>query len=343
MIVIVLAIGAACGWGVSDFLGGVKTRTVQLLPVLLISQATALGLLAAFMSVRGGLPTPASLGYAAVAGLAETVAVAALYRGLAVGAVSVVAAVTSTAPMVPLLAGLLWGEVPGMLQLAGITVALTGLVTTSYRSDEDSTAGQVLPSVGFGVLAAGGFGTFLLAMGTAGAGGVGWALLTARLTAVGLISAVVLCRRRRVTVLPKDLPAIAAIGILIVVAMACTRPLRLSAWSALSPYSGPCTPSSPLPWLASSRKNASISRSESVSEQRSSERSRSRQADQRARRQDRSRRNGLLMGLCDARSAYSAGDCPGSSAHLHLPADRLGDNRRTEPPGTGVPRPATSK
>ncbi|WP_107655986.1 DMT family transporter [Nocardia suismassiliense] len=219
MIAIALALGAAFGWGTSDFLGGLKSRTLPLLSVLLISQSTALVLVTVFTLVRGGgLPEPASLGYAALAGLAETAAVAALYRGLAVGSISIVAAVASTAPGVPLLGGLLFGEVPGALQLAGLAVALVGLVVASYQSEQGGKAGQLLPSIGFGLLAAVGFGTFFLAMDTASTGDIGWALLTARLTAVGLIGAVILVGRQRVSVPPKDIPSIALIGVLIVTA-----------------------------------------------------------------------------------------------------------------------------
>ncbi|MFF3228805.1 EamA family transporter [Nocardia suismassiliense] len=219
MIAIALALGAAFGWGTSDFLGGMKSRTLPLLSVLLISQSTALVLVTVFTLVRGGgLPEPASLGYAALAGLAETTAVAALYRGLAVGSISIVAAVASTAPVVPLLGGLLFGEVPGALQLAGLAVALVGLVVASYRSEQGGKAGQVLPSIGFGLLAAVGFGTFFLAMDAASTGDIGWALLTARLTAVGLIGVVILVGRQRVSVPPKEIPSIALIGVLIVAA-----------------------------------------------------------------------------------------------------------------------------
>ncbi|CAM4410220.1 DMT family transporter [Nocardia ninae] len=219
MIAIALALGAAFGWGTSDFLGGLKSRTLPLLSVLLISQSTALVLVTVFTLVRGGgPPEPASLGYAALAGLAETAAVAALYRGLAVGSISIVAAVASTAPVVPLLGGLLFGEVPGALQLAGLAVALVGLVVASLKSEQGGKAGQVLPSIGFGLLAAVGFGTFFLAMDTASTGDIGWALLTARLTAVGLIGVVILVGRQRVSVPSEDIPSIALIGVLIVAA-----------------------------------------------------------------------------------------------------------------------------
>lgn len=218
MIAIVLALGAAVGWGTSDFIGGMKSRTVPLLSVLMISQATALGLLMVITAVRGaGLPEPVSLAYAAAAGLAETVAVAALYRGLSVGTISIVAAVAAAAPVVPLLAGLALGEVPGPIQLLGLVVAVLGLMVASYQ-----TAGQavsrVLPSIGYGALAAGGFGLFFLAMDAASAHDVGWSLLAARITAVAAIGLAVLLTRHRIAVPRKEIPGIALIGVLIVAA-----------------------------------------------------------------------------------------------------------------------------
>src|SRR5918994_5042671 len=95
-----LALGSSLAWGVSDFLGGLGSRTVPLLGVLLISQGTALILLSgAVASLGEGPPGGSFLLYAALAGLAETVGVAALYRGLAIGAMSIVAPVAATAPV----------------------------------------------------------------------------------------------------------------------------------------------------------------------------------------------------------------------------------------------------
>ncbi|WP_282785626.1 DMT family transporter [Nocardia sp. CC201C] len=218
MIAIVLALGAAFGWGASDFIGGMKSRRVPLLSVLMISQATALGLLAVVTAARGaGVPEPAALGWAAAAGLAETLAVAALYRGLAVGTISIVAAVAATAPMVPLLTGLVLGEVPGRIQLAGLVFAVLGLVVASAQG-RGGSAGRVLPSVGYGALAAVGFGLFFLAMDTASAHDIGWSLFAARLTAVLAIGAVVLATRHRIAVPTKEIPGIALVGVLIVAA-----------------------------------------------------------------------------------------------------------------------------
>jgi drug/metabolite transporter (DMT)-like permease len=150
------------------------------------------------------------------------VAIGALYRGLSVGTMSIVAPVAATAPVVPVAAGLVLGQVPRFWQSAGLGLALVGLVITSCRprSGPASTV-RVGPSVGYGLLAALGFGVFFLAMGRASEGGISWALLTGRFTAVAMIAAIVAVRAgrgHRPTIHRAALPAIALIGVLIVVA-----------------------------------------------------------------------------------------------------------------------------
>lgn len=219
MFAIVLALGACLGWGASDFVGGLKSRSVPLPSVLLISQSTALALLAVAVATYGtGPPDATSLGHAAVGGIGETAGVAALYRGLAVGRMSIVAPVAAIAPVVPLLAGLATGQVPDPLQFAGLSLALVGVVTTASQGGADITGSRSLPSIAYGLLAALGFGTFFVAMHSAGEDDVGWALLTARLTAVIVVASVIVLTRRRVSVSRTDLPGIAAVGALIVIA-----------------------------------------------------------------------------------------------------------------------------
>lgn len=218
MLAIALALGAALSWGASDFLGGLKSRSRPLLSVLLISQATALVLLAIIVAARGaGPPDPAFLAQAAIAGLGETVGIAALYRGLAVGAMSIVAPVAAAAPIVPLLAGLAAGQVPGPLQFAGLALTILGLVITS-RGPTTEAGARPLASILYGLLAALGFGTFFLTMHNAGQADTGWALLTARLVTVMVIVSVSVLSRHRVAVRKSDLPVLAVIGVLIVAA-----------------------------------------------------------------------------------------------------------------------------
>jgi drug/metabolite transporter (DMT)-like permease len=203
---------------VSDFLGGLKSRTVPLLAVLLISQGTALILLSLVVaSVGEGPPGGEFLLYAALAGLAETVGVAALYRGLASGVMSIVAPVAATAPVVPVVVGIALGELPSALQGAGIALAAAGIVVTAWQPlSGELGRPAVAASVAFGLLTALGFGSFYVAMDAASEGEIPWALMVARLTAVTVFIAAILLTRSRLTVRRADVPVIVAIGVLVI-------------------------------------------------------------------------------------------------------------------------------
>lgn len=218
MLGVILATGAALGWGTADFLGGLKSRKVAMLAVLLVTQATALLLLSAVVMVLGEpLPARRYLVCAATAGLAEGLGVAALYRGLAVGTMSLVAPVASVAPAVPLVAGLLLGEVPGRLQVVGLALAVAGVILTSCRERTPGQgAGKVGSSTFYGLLSAAGFGVFFVALDAASEASIPWALFVARLSAVLALLAFALSGRFRFAPGRDDLPLLLLIGVLIV-------------------------------------------------------------------------------------------------------------------------------
>src|SRR5262245_2901801 len=116
MVPVALALGASLAWGASDFLAGLKTRSLALLWVLLVSQATGL-LLVGVAALVSGAPLPS--GHAALlaagAGLAELVGFAALYKALAVGRMSVVAPISAMAALLPIIVGLAAGAAPSGL------------------------------------------------------------------------------------------------------------------------------------------------------------------------------------------------------------------------------------
>lgn len=217
---IVLALGAALGWGVADFIGGFKSRSVPLVSVLAISQAAALFLLCVIVTARGTAPPgDGTLYYAALSGISEMVGVAALYRGLAVGTMSLVAPAAALAPVIPLLAGLMLGEVPGSVQGIGLALAISGMVVASVRRASGvAAASRVIPSILYGLVAALGFGGFFYAMDIASEGDIPWAMFVARLTAVTTIVIIMLVRRSRPAASRGDLPPIASIGALVVAA-----------------------------------------------------------------------------------------------------------------------------
>ena len=102
MVSIVLALGAAVAWGVSDFMGGQFTRRLALAPVLLISQAVGFGLLLVLASLGGPFTLDApTVGFAVAASVGGLIGIAALYRGMAVGTVSIVAPISATGAALP--------------------------------------------------------------------------------------------------------------------------------------------------------------------------------------------------------------------------------------------------
>jgi drug/metabolite transporter (DMT)-like permease len=220
MLAIVLALGSSLAWGVSDFLGGLKSRAFPLFLVLLISQGAGLIVLAVIVAAIGESPPGGEfLLFAVLAGIAEAVGVAALYRGLAVGVMSIVAPVAATAPVVPLVVGLALGEEPATVQAAGIALAVVGIVITAYRSGDDDERGQAIgASVLFGALCALGFGSFYVAMDAASEGEIQWALLLARATSVAVFLVVVIGTRPSPVPRGSEVPVIAGIGLLIIAA-----------------------------------------------------------------------------------------------------------------------------
>jgi drug/metabolite transporter (DMT)-like permease len=237
MVAIALALGSSLVYGMSDFLGGLKSRSLPLLWVLLISQGSALVVLALIVLGSGeGPPSGAYVGYAVLAGLSEAVGVAALYRGLAVGVMSIVAPVAATAPVVPVVVTIFLGELPAPIQGGGIVLALAGIAVISWGTHPEEQppvrcppgeipaphrAGfRISPEVGtsilFGFLTALGFGGFLVGMDAASEGSVPWALLVARLASVGAFINAYLVTRPPLAVGRDELPVLALIGLLII-------------------------------------------------------------------------------------------------------------------------------
>jgi Fe2+ transport system protein FeoA len=86
-----LALAASLSWGVGDFLGGVKARVLPSLLVMAASQPFGLAALGIAVAVRGtGIPGD-EVAWAALSAVLGTIGLFAFYRGMAAGAISVVA------------------------------------------------------------------------------------------------------------------------------------------------------------------------------------------------------------------------------------------------------------
>jgi drug/metabolite transporter (DMT)-like permease len=215
VLAVALGLASSLSWGLADFVGGLQSRRHPLLIVLLVSQVIALALLAPVaLALAGDRPSAAAAGWAALAGSAGCVALAAFYRGLAIGTMSIVAPVSATGAAVPVLVGVAEGERPAALQVAGMVLALAGILLASREAPGDHGQRASRASVGLAVVAAVGFGTFYVGVDRASATAeVPWVILISRSCSLVLIAAAALAIRPQ---LPRGgaMWPLAAVGVL---------------------------------------------------------------------------------------------------------------------------------
>jgi drug/metabolite transporter (DMT)-like permease len=224
----VLALLGASFWGVGDFFGGLASRRAHVLTVLALSQGTGLLGAATWVLVAGGeRPSLADLWPAAVAGAAGAIGLGALYRGMAIGAMGIVAPISAASPIVPLAVDVGRGVVPSGLQWLGIAVVLTGIVLLA-REPRGSTSSGLAAGVALALIAALGFGLFIVGLDAASDDSVAWTILVVRATStlVALAAAVVVSAPLRPPA--RLLPMILAVGAFdtlanVLVAFATTR------------------------------------------------------------------------------------------------------------------------
>lgn len=181
-----LALGGALFWGVGDFLGGLATKRLHVLTVLAVSQIVGLVGLVTWVAVAGEpVPDAGEALFAVGAGVAGLVGLAALYRGLAIGAMGIVAPISATAPVVPLAVDLARGVTPSAAQSAGVALVLAGIIVLS-REPAGSRA-RLATGAGLAVAAAFGIGLFFVALDAASETSTPWAVLVSRATSLALI------------------------------------------------------------------------------------------------------------------------------------------------------------
>ncbi|MEU1312986.1 EamA family transporter [Streptomyces cinnamoneus] len=132
----VFALATSLMWGLADFGGGLLTRRMPALTVVLVSQLLAVGALGSIVVATGGWSEAGpQLWYAVAAGVVGPAAMLAFYKALALGPMGVVSPLGALGGVaVPLGVGLVLGERPGILQFAGIAVAVAGVVLASGPS-----------------------------------------------------------------------------------------------------------------------------------------------------------------------------------------------------------------
>jgi drug/metabolite transporter (DMT)-like permease len=224
VVAVALGVGAALCWGVADFLGGLRTRRLTLAAVLLVSQFTGLAAVAVVVAV-GNLEAPSLGGVAPAlaAGVCQLAGIAALYRALAIGTMSVISPVSAGgAAALPVIVGIATGERPGALVFAGMAAALLGVTLASRTPDSAQCGAASRQGLELAAVAALGFGGFFVGMDAA-VDDVEpfWALLAARFSAAAALAVALVAVRPRVGASAAALPALVLIGLLDVAANGC--------------------------------------------------------------------------------------------------------------------------
>jgi drug/metabolite transporter (DMT)-like permease len=194
LVAIALALAASVSWGIGDFLGGTSSRRTSALAVLAVSEVAGL-VLAVVVLALSGEPWPGSGAiWAVAAGIAGMAGLGGLYRGMAVGAIGVVAPLSSAAAIIPVCVGIATGDRPGGLQLAGVACALVGVVLASRERSEGRV--RLAAGVELALLAAAGFGLYFVFIDHAAEHGAVWAATISRATAALLAVAIALALGR---------------------------------------------------------------------------------------------------------------------------------------------------
>ena len=206
-----LALAAAVSWGVGDFLGGLKSRTLRPIAILIVAQPIGGALLGIWVAIRGDGPPGAEVFWASLAAIFGTIGLIAFYRGMAAGALSIVAPIAGAGAAIPVVWGLARGDNPTGYQELGFVVAIVGVVLASLERRPE--AARLAAGVGWAAIAMVAFGAYYVPMHAASQGDFLWAAFVFRLSSTALVATAWLALRppsaRRA-----DLPTLAAIGIL---------------------------------------------------------------------------------------------------------------------------------
>lgn len=209
---ILFGLSSALVWGAGDFCGGLASRRVSVLSVLLLAELSGLVLLIVFaLALNEPIPTSAAIGWGTAAGLCGTLGLGALYRGLAAGRASIVAPVSAVvSAAIPVIYSAVTVGLPEPVQLIGFALALVAIVLASQASREEGGS----TALHYAFIAGIGFGAFFILIHQAGGeGSTFFPLAIARGISIPVLIAA--CLIRGVPLPPKSVvPIILSSGVL---------------------------------------------------------------------------------------------------------------------------------
>lgn len=192
---VILGLGSAVAFGGGDFAGGTAARRASAIVVAGGAQAVGFVLLAVLLWVAGAGPVEAeAIGFGALAGLFGGVGLVALYRGLAMGGMGVVTAISGVGSvLIPLFVSVAIHRasiVP--LQWIGIGCALAAAAAAS-----GATLRGIRPAaIALAGVAAVGFGTWFVLLDLGARSDELWTLVASRGAATLVVGGLAVVRTR---------------------------------------------------------------------------------------------------------------------------------------------------
>jgi drug/metabolite transporter (DMT)-like permease len=216
MLAMVLALASSVGWGSADFLGGLSAKRVPIVVVAAVSQAVGFAFtLLVVLAVHRGPEDPSVLWIGAIGGVLGAGGLSALYQGLAVGRMGVVAPIAALSGVVPVVVGLVaQGDRPAAVQVVGMVLAIGGVVMASRARDEAAPGRRLASGAGLALLAALLLGAMVVALDAGGDRDPAWTVFMVRVSSVALLWLVVAARRPSFETVRPNLATLVGAGVL---------------------------------------------------------------------------------------------------------------------------------
>lgn len=221
------ALMAAAVYGAADFLGGTVAKRATTLAAVVATQGAGLALLLLGTPLMlDATVTANDVLFGALAGLTGSVGVALLYRGLAMGPMSVVAPITAVcAVVIPLIAGLMLGEQLTPLAAVGVAMAIAAVVLLGQEGTPDTasaevprSAAHVAQAVRIALVSGVAIGGFFVCLGRTAAPAGLWPLAVSRTVSVTMFLLVAFSTRQTWKIPAVALPAAVGCGALDMIA-----------------------------------------------------------------------------------------------------------------------------
>jgi len=202
---------SAASFGTADFCGGFATKRNSVFSVILISQVFGLVLLIVLaVALRENVPSAETILLGALAGIFGAIGLVALYRGLAIGRMSVVAPVSAViAAVFPVIVGIFIEGIPTYGHLVGLTLGLCAIWNLAGGgSGTPIHRYELCLPVAAGLA----FGLFFIIIDQVSSAAILWPLVAARIVSITMLSSLITIRRDGIKPVMNQLIIIATAG-----------------------------------------------------------------------------------------------------------------------------------